>query len=466
MLVLLGCNHKSAPVAMRERIAFPADDVAAAVGRLLKREPIREACLLSTCNRLELLVRTDGSAEDALESLREFLVHERGVAPGELSAHTYHVTGDDAVRHLFEVACGIDSMILGEPQILGQVKRAFSDARRGGGARKVLERLFQQCLTTAKRVRTESGIARHAVSVGYAAAKLAKQIFGDLSGNRVLVLGAGKMAELVTRHLVAQGVTDVFVTSRPYNRAAESAARFDGEAVPWDQFAGRLGEIDIVIGCTGSTRPVLTRDHVSGAMRARRGRPLFLIDLAVPRDVDPDVDRIDNVYRYDIDGLQQIVDSSLDERRRAAEDAKSAIDRDVLAFARWRREQDLTPSIVAMRRGFEQLGLAHVDRYARKLGPLSPEQERELRQMVVGLMHKIVHGPVSRLRRSAGDGESERLLELLEQLFDFGSLHPPRDSHETETTEQTGTNGDTGQQEEPTRRRGGIRGIVRGGRDN
>jgi len=441
MLVLLGCSHRSAPVAFREQLAFREEEVAGALERLCVRDGIEEGLILSTCNRVEIVVRIDSGPQAALDSIKAFLVGERGVNHDQLREHSYHYLGREAVEHVFQVASGLDSMILGEPQILGQVKRAYFLAKGCGTTGPVLERLMQQCLATAKRVRTDTGISRHAVSVAYAAVNLARQIFGKLDGRVALLIGAGKMAELVARHLVSRGIEKVFVTSRTYNHAVTSAENFGGEAVYWNDGLGRIGEVDIVVSCTGAPKTILGRKEIADARRQRRGQPLFIIDIAVPRDVDPDVNTLDNVYLYDIDGLQEVVDANLQERREAAEQAQRAIDREVDGFDRWRQSLEITPTIVSLREKLLDVGRNEMDRFRGRLGPLTTHQNEIVENLTRSLIQKILHGPVRHLKGSVDRGDVDATTSLYRQIFgldDAASSARRGDAAGTETPRKDG----------------------------
>jgi glutamyl-tRNA reductase len=417
MLILIGSSHRSAPIALREQLAFPPEEIPRALARLRERHEVAEAMIVSTCNRVELLVRSDRVRGAGVEELKGFFGGERSVPREELERHAYVYEGDDAVRHLFRVASGLDSMILGEPQILGQVKQAYAAAKGCGATGPVLDRLLQQCFATAKRVRTVTGISRNAVSVAYAAVNLARQIFGDLHGRRALLLGSGKMSALVARHLVPQGVESICVASRTYNNAVMLADRVDGEALSWEDGLQRLGQVDIVVSCTGAPRTILGREQVAGALRSRRGRPLFIIDIAVPRDVDPEVNRLDNVYVYDIDALQAVVDANLESRRSAARLAVDEIECDVEAFARWRQSLEVTPTIVGLREKMLGLGLSEMERHRAKLGPLTADQERAVHGILQGLVHKILHRPIVYLKESVDRGDVDRVASAYREIF-------------------------------------------------
>ena len=416
MLILVGCNHRSAPVAFRERLAFTPGEIPRAIDALRESGQIDEAVILSTCNRVEVLVRVDDS-DSAVEAVKGLLGAARDVSREQIDQYTYHFIGRDAVRHLFRVGAGLDSMILGEPQILGQVKHAYLVAKGHGATGPVLDRLLQQGLAAAKRIRTETGISRNAVSVASAAVNLAQQIFGDLAGRKALLIGSGKMPRLVAKHLVSHGVTEVWVTSRTYDHALTLAEHCGGTAVHWDDGFSRLSAVDVVVSCTGSPRPILSRKTVVDALYKRRGEPLFIIDIAVPRDVDPDVNRLDNVYVYDIDGLQGVVDANQQDRRRASEVAQNMIDREVEAFGRWLQSLEITPTIVSLRERLSGMAGREIERWRRRLGPLSAEQQRAIEALVRSVVQKILHRPVQHLRRSVDRGDVDSSAALYREIF-------------------------------------------------
>jgi len=416
MLILVGCNHRSAPVAFRERLAFAPGEIPRAIDALREPGQIDEAVILSTCNRVEVLIRVDTS-ESAVEAIKGFLGAARNVSREQIDRHTYHFSGRDSVRHLFRVAAGLDSMILGEPQILGQVKQAYLTAKSHGATGPVLDHLLQQGLSAAKRIRTETGISRNAVSIASAAVNLARRIFGDLAGRKALLIGSGKMSRLVAKHLVSHGVTEVWVTSRTYDHALLLAERCGGTAVHWDEGLSRLSAVDIVVSCTGSPRTILSRKTVVDALHRRRGEPLFIIDIAVPRDVDPQVNRLDNVYVYDIDGLQGVVDANQQDRRRAAEVAQTMIEHEVEAFDRWLQSLEITPTIVSLRERVSGMASHEIERWRRRLGPLTAEQHRAIEELVRSIVQKILHRPVVHLRKSVDRGDIDSSAALYREIF-------------------------------------------------
>jgi glutamyl-tRNA reductase len=424
MLILVGLNHRSAPVEIRERISFSSEELPEALAGLLAIDGIAESMILSTCNRVELLVRSDDGLQPALQKAKSFLAGRSRLSPDDLDRYTYQLSADKAVRHLFSVASGLDSMILGEPQILGQVKMAYKMAKECDATGPVLDHLLQQCLATAKRVRTETGISRHAVSVAYAAVELARRIFGKLNGRSALLLGAGKMSDLVAKHLLANGVAELSVASRTYNSAVAAAARVGGKAINWDHGMAQLAGVDIVVSCTGATQPILSKQDVAAAMRARRSGPLFLIDIAVPRDIDPAANELDNVYLYDIDGLEGVVEVNLGERKQAAERGGMMIDDEAELFERWRRSRQMAPVIVTLRERLLGIGEDEVDRFKRKLGPLQPYQERAVDELISAVVRKILHRPVRHLRDSVERGDTAECTSLYCRIFGIKSDSP------------------------------------------
>lgn len=416
MIVLLGSSHKSAPVAVRERLAWPPAALPDALRRLVSHPNIGEAMIVSTCNRVEILAQ--GPSDDgALAAIRSFLSAERGIDPTEIERYTYSHRGNHAVKHLFSVTSGLDSMILGEPQIAGQVKQAWLEARRQGATGPLLDRLLSYCLGVSKRVRTETGISRNAVSVAFAAVELGRTIFGDLRGRKALLLGAGKMSSLVARHLSAKGVADILVASRSYTSAAELAEEAGGRALHWEEGLSHLADVDIVVSCTHSSHYVLSRDDVAAAVRRRRGQPLFLIDIAVPRDIDPRANELDNVYLYDIDGLQGVVDSNREDRRRSSEDAERLIARETEAFDRWRQSQAVTPLIVALRETLHGIANSEVQRVQRHSGPLGTAEREALDELARSIIQKVLHRPIRYLRGAVERGDIDTCESIYRQLF-------------------------------------------------
>jgi glutamyl-tRNA reductase len=414
MLVLVGSNHRSAPVAVRERMSFPLEQLSKAHGELIQLEGVSEGMILSTCNRVEILARTD---TDGVRLLQQFLAGQHRMSLEEIERYTYRLVEQDAIRHLFSVASGLDSMIMGEPQILGQVKQAFQSAKDHATLGPALDRLLQHALATAKKVRTDTGISRNAVSVAFAAVELARKIFGDLEGRKALLLGAGEMGELVGRHLMKNGVDQLLVCSRTYTNAVLRAESLGGDAIHWEESKSKLRDVDIVVSCTGAPHVVLTKKDVAAALRGRRLGPLFVIDIAVPRDVDPKTNDLANVYVYDIDALQGVIESNMEERRLAAEHAKRMIAEEVDVFVRWLESQEITPLIVSLRESLLGVGRFELERFKPRLTQLDESQRRTVEEMTRAIIQKILHRPIRRLRSSVGRGDLAQCASLYREIF-------------------------------------------------
>ncbi len=395
-IVLVGLNHRTAPVEVRERFALEKSGEHPLA--VLKRElpEAEEALFLSTCNRVEfLLVSRD--PEKAVRGLKEFLARRTGLPIAQFEPHLYLYENREAVRHLFRVASGLDSMVLGEPQILGQVKEAYREAVEHRTTGPILNRLLHKTFSVAKRVRTETGIGSHAVSVSYAAVELAKKIFGSLKGKIALLVGAGEMAELAAQHLLSAGVSKMLVANRTLSRAIELAERFQGEAYGLEELSDCLLKTDIVISSTGAPGYVITREMVKPLLRRRRLRPLFFIDIAVPRDVDPAVNELENVYVFDIDDLKQVVAENLGRRQREALRAEKIVEEEVLKFERWLRELAVYPTIKALREKAEAIRKRELERTLSRLD-LSPEDREAIEILTEAIVHKILHDPITYLK--------------------------------------------------------------------
>ncbi len=419
-ILLYGMNHVSAPVDVRERVAFPAAELTGAVGRLARFEPVAEGLILSTCNRTELLVHA--RADRAGESLRTFLAAERRLEPDLLERHCYLHRDDKAVRHVFRVAASLDSMVLGEAQILGQVKEAYAAAQQAGALGTVLDSLMQRSFSVAKKVRSETGIARYPVSIAHAAAGLARRIFGDLRDTSILILGAGKMARLAAQHLTRSGVRSLVVVNRTYQPAVELSQELGGRAAPFDRLFDEMAQADIVLASTAAPRTLVSRDDAQRISRARRGRPLFFLDIAVPRDIDPRVNEVDNVYIYDIDDLQSVARRNLQERRHEAERAEAIVARETQTYLNWLKMQELGPLIVELRRHLHQLGRHEMERFRSRIGPLDDRQARMLEEMTGSLINKILHRPIQIMKRAASRTGEDGRIDLVRRIFGLAEM--------------------------------------------
>jgi len=415
-LVLVGINHRTAPVEVRERMLIDESHLPAAVADLVHRDGIEEGMILATCNRVELTVRAPGGAAPE-EAIRQFLAdyHHCNLAPYE--AYFYWRRQEEVVRHLFRVASSLDSMILGEPQILGQVKQAYAVARHVGALTGVLNDVVNQALAVARRVRRETALGASAVSVSYAAIELAKKIFGNLHGKCVFVIGAGKMSELAAKHLLRSGASTILVSNRTYERAVELAAAFGGSAVPFESLFEHLGRADIVISSTGAPNFIVRKDQAERLMAARRNRPMFFVDIAVPRDIDPEVNDLDNAFVYDIDDLEQVVEANRKQREREAEWAEQIVNEELAKMIRRLESREVVPTIVALEARLDQICKAELGRFRGRLSSLSPEQRESVEALIHGVVNKILHGPITELKSGAGQPEHRALVQTIRRIF-------------------------------------------------
>jgi len=418
-LLITGLSHHTAPVEVRERLAFEEQALPGALDRLCQRPGMVEGMILSTCNRVEVAVTAEESS-DAANSVDEFLAEARSVEPSWVSPYLYHYNGPDAIRHLFRVASSLDSMIVGEPQILGQLKSAYMLAKEHGSVSGFLDLVMTRAFNVAKRVRTETEIGSSAVSVSYAAVELARDIFGSLSGKRVLLVGAGKMAESAARHLRRAGVSDILVTNRTRSRADMLAEEFHGRVVEYDEMAGMLPDVDIVIASSGAPHFILTKDLMQGVINRRRHRPMFLIDIAVPRNVEPSVNTLDGIFVYDIDDLDRVVKSNLTARVNVAEQAEEIITEEVERMMLRLKTRDVAPTIVSLQEQLELLRTAEIERVRGKLGALTPQQQEAIEAMTRGIINKIAHAPIAEMRRKANDPDGVQLIHMIRKLFRLG----------------------------------------------
>lgn len=409
-IVLVGLNHKTAPVELRERLAFTDAACAEGLRALVDGELVREGLIVSTCNRVEVLASSAPErGAEAAERIGKFLSSERAIPKDFFSSHLYTHADDEAVRHVFRVASSLDSMVVGEPQVLGQVRRAYTVAVEAGTAGRVLHRLVHASLRVAKRVRTETGIAASAVSISFTAVELGRKIFGSLEGATVLLIGAGEMAELAAKHLSSAGASRVLVTNRTDEAAQQLAAKFGGVAVAFDSLAASLAEADVVICSTAATGYVVTPEMAHAAREARRNRPAFYIDISVPRNVDPAVGRLDNIFVFDVDDLEQVVASNIREREREAERAELIVESEVLRFHQSLRNMDIGPAVGALREKMHSIAQDEFERQRQRLGDLTPEQEQAVRALLTSAVNKIAHPVIHRMRRSYDTGEDENL---------------------------------------------------------
>jgi glutamyl-tRNA reductase len=410
-LILVGLNHRTASVDVRELVDVPESKLAEATAALRGLPGVEGASVLSTCNRVEAIV--SARSEDVIETLVRWVGH------GEtLEKHLYILRHVDVIKHLFRVAAGLDSMIVGEPQIGGQVRKAFQVAQELGTLDPLLQQVFEQTMRVAKKIRTDTAIGAHAVSIPYAAVELAKKIFGDLRGLQVLLLGAGDMSELTAEHLHKQQVRQVFVANRSHQRALELATRFEGQAVQFESIDEHLAQCDIVIASTSAPHFVIESDQVERALRARRMRALFLIDLSVPRNIDPVISRIENAYLYNIDDLQSVADANLEQRQREARDAEEIVAREVETFRRRLIAQDAVPTIVELQSRLDEIRAAELEKCLRRVGPITAEQREAIEVMTAQIINKVLHYPILELKDSSDEPqERESLRRTIRKIF-------------------------------------------------
>lgn len=412
---LIGVNHNTAPVEVRERLALPESRLPDACKRLCQHDGIDEGMILSTCNRVELLVRRHDDAGD----LRSFACAYFHLDPAEYDRYFYDFRDEEAVRHVFRVTSSLDSMVVGEPQILGQVKEAYAVARAVGAVNSQLDSLLTRAFAVAKRVRTETAVGSSAVSVASVAVELAKKIFGSLHGKHVYLVGAGKMSELAARHLIAHGAASIFVANRTYDRAVQLANKFNGQAIVFEQLYDTCDKADIVITSTGAPHAIFRKEHGELFLGRRRNRPMFFIDIAVPRDVDPGLNKLDGIFVYDIDDLQQAVSAHVADRKKEAEHAEAIVAVEVQRFQARLQTLDVVPTIVSLQDHLETIRQAEIDRVRGRLGSLSPDQELAVDALTKGIINKIMHTPISTLKTAARESEATTVIDLVRRLFNL-----------------------------------------------
>lgn len=417
-IVVVGLSHHTAPVEIRERLAFAPTAMEPPLRQMLELPAIAEALIVSTCNRVELYAASK-EPDAAVAALRRFLADFHGVPLEEIEQNLYDYQGEDVIRHLFRVASSLDSMIIGEPQILGQIKTAYGYAVEFGTAGLILNRFLHKAFSVAKRVRTETGIASSAVSVSFAAVELARKIFDRLDDKGVMIIGAGEMCELAARHFVSNGVSKVLVTNRTFERAEKLAAEFQGRAVPFEQFTDHLASVDIVLTSTGAPTFILGHKQMEEILRRRKNRPMFLIDIAVPRDVDPKVNDLDNIYLYDVDDLQGVVQANLKERQKEAHRAEAIIAEEIGQFHRWLANLEVKPTIVALRRRFEEISTQELAKTFGNHKDLTDAQRKGIEAMANAIVNKLLHRPTAVLKRTQHDASGEDYVDAVRELFDL-----------------------------------------------
>jgi len=423
-IVCIGLNHETAPVAVREKLSLCGQPLTDALHWLQAQESVREGIILSTCNRIEFYLVIRKSAYPGPELIRELFVRAFNAQNIEWDRYLYQYLLPDAVAHLFQVTSGMDSMVIGEPQITGQVKESYRQAVEAGTVGIIFSRLLHRSFAVSKRVRTETELGCRAVSVSYVAVELAKKIFGELSGRTAMLIGAGDMAELAARHLYEHGIMRMLVASRTLENAQRLADSFHGQAIPLDALLRYLAEADIVISSTSASAYVLHAQQIRDALRARKNRPLFAIDMGVPRNIDPLANDLENVFLYDMDDLQKVLATNREHRKRELKKAESLVQEEVREFMRWLGNLDLTPTIVSLREKAEMIRARELEKALSLLrGRLEPEQQRVLEAMSQAIVNKILHDPIAELKRTDSDCDLARLLDSVQRLF---SLSDPK----------------------------------------
>ncbi len=415
-IVAIGLNHKTAPVEIRERLAFSSEDTPKVLEAMRQDTCVDEIALFSTCNRVEFLLATK-DAPKAVEAVKDFMAEFKNTPRHTFEQALYVYHGDEAVRHIFRVAASLDSMVVGEPQILGQIKESYLHACDYRTCGVVLNRLMHRSFSVAKRVRTETGIGDHAVSISYAAVELGRKIFGELEGKAVLLLGAGEMAELAVEHLANNRAQPIFVANRTFERGLELAERFRGTAIRFEEVRDYLKQVDIVISSTGAPGYILVPDDFKGLMRARRNRPLFFIDIAVPRDIDPEINRINNVYVYDIDDLKSAIQENIEERKQEALRGERIVDAAVIQFRRWFQSLDVVPTIVDLRNKMEGIRQKEMKKTFSALNSASEEDRAAIDRLTAALVKKILHDPTVFLKKGGDKNEKAVHIDITRRLF-------------------------------------------------
>ena len=414
-IVLLGINHKTAPVELRECIAFSGDESITALQTLQRQPDISEVLLFSTCNRVELLFVTDDKTH-TISATKRFIADFNKIPLEQFDDALYIHEGNEAVRHVFRVASSLDSMMVGEPQILGQIKEAYRIAAEMKSSGVILNRLLHRTFFVAKRIRTETGIGDRAVSISYAAVELGRKIFGNLAGKSVLLVGAGEMAELAVEHLIRNKASEIYVANRTFENGVELAKKFNGKPIRFEEITSFLESIDIVISSTGSPEFVITRDQVKTVIRKRRNRPIFFIDIAVPRDIDPRVNRLTNSYVYDIDDLQGVVDDNIEDRQYEAIKGERIIDEAVISFRQWYDSLEVVPTIVALRNKMETIAAAEIQKTLQSHS-IPEDSVSAIQKMTGALINKILHDPTMFLKKDGMIEDKSLYIDTVRRLF-------------------------------------------------
>ena len=417
-IIVVGLSHKTATVEIREKVAFSPNLIDKPLRDLVALDGIVEGLIVSTCNRVEIYATTHDIA-GGISRIKRFMAEHHHIPLESLEPHLYTYHSENAIRHVFRVASSLDSMVIGEPQILGQIKTSYGYAAEYKSSGIILNRFLHKAFSVAKRVRTETKIASSAVSVAFAAVELAKKILGDLSDKTVMLIGAGEMCELAAKHFMNSGAHGIMVTNRTFERAERLAEDFLGSAVRFEELFEHLHKADIVLSSTGAPHTIIGPKEVEEVIRKRRFKPMFFIDIAVPRDIDPKVDDVENAYLFTVDNLQEIVQANLALRNREAEKAEEIINQEIGQFHKWLSSLEVTPTIVALRTRFDDIRKAELSRTAAGWKDLTPEEEKRLEALTIAYMNKLLHAPTTLLKQAGQGGRVDLYVDALRQLFEL-----------------------------------------------
>ncbi len=414
-IIILGVNHKTAPVEVRECLAFAEGSISEALQQLQQDVGLQERMILSTCNRVEIYGICE-DVENTKNKLVNFIETFKDLPAAQFTDSLYYYCDREAIKHVFQVASSLDSMIIGEPQILGQLKEAYALASKHKATGLILNKFMHRAFSVAKSVRTRTKIANSAVSVSFAAVEMAKKIFGDLSNKTVMLVGAGEMCELAARHFVNQGVKNILVTNRTYQRAQQLAKEFDGHAIEFKDFHSQLDRVDILLSSTGSPSYLIKPEHLARALRKRKHRPIFLIDIAVPRDIDPETNNMDGIFLYDVDDLQNVVTENIDHRKQEAERAEALVAIEVDKFIHWLESLQLTPTIKALHRMADEISRQELEKTMSSFPDLSKKQQKKLEAMARAIVNKLLHQPITFIKEHSEYGE-QLPVEIIRQIY-------------------------------------------------
>src|SRR6266568_627880 len=422
-IVVVGLSHKTASVDIREKVAFAPNHMEKPLRELVAIPDVTEAVIVSTCNRVELYATTHDVA-GGMARMKRFLADYHSLPLETLEPHLYSHHGEAAIRHVFRVASSLDSMVVGEPQILGQIKTSYGYAAEFKSSGIILNRFLHKAFSVAKRVRTETKIASSAVSVAFAAVELARKIFNDLSDKTVMLIGAGEMCELAAKHFLNNGVRGVMVTNRTYERAVKLAEEFDGKPVPFEDLFDQLHKADIILSSTGAPHCIIGPRDLDEVMRRRKLKPMFFIDIAVPRDIDPAVNDVENVYLYTVDDLNGVVVSNLEQRQKEAQKAEEIVDQEIGQFFKWLSSLEVTPTIVALRTKFDEIRRAELEKTLASWKELPPDGQKRLEALTSAIMNKLLHPPTSLLKQAGQGGRNDLYVDALRNLFELNTETP------------------------------------------